>query len=148
MSNKYEKNVVKGVETLSKLPYHKPDVFFYPTLMSSKRVADAKLWAYYFFLHTTEDLAKNPGISWADRHRHPEGSNEMYLIIGDKDAITVEVTLGHDDEMETYEVASHGAVYMPAGLTHSIKPIKMTPGKSGGILAIVSSGEYVCLPPK
>ncbi len=148
MSNKFEKNVVKGVKTERSLPYHKPDVFFYPTLMSSKRVPGAKLWSYYFFLHANEDLAKNPAISWADRHRHPEGSNEMYLIIGDPEAITVEVTLGHKEEMETYEITSPGAAYIPAGLTHSIKPIKMTPGKSGGILAIVSSGEYICLPPK
>ena len=148
MGKKYEKNIVKGVKTVKSLPYHKPDVFFYPTLMSSKRVSDAKLWAYYFFLHTTEDLAKNPTISWADRHRHPEGANEMYLIIGDPGAITVEVTLGDDKEMEVYEVTSPGAAYIPAGVTHSIKPIKVTPNKCGGILAIVSNGEYECLPPK
>ncbi len=145
---KYAKNVVSGVKSVRSLPYHKPDVFFYPIIMGKNRVSDAKLWAYYFFLHVTEDLAKNPQVSWAERHRHPEGSNEMYLIIGDSGAITVEVTLGDDDEMETYEVTSPGAVYIPARLTHSIKPIKMTPGKCGGILAIVSNGEYITLPPK
>lgn len=148
MSKKFEKNVVKGVKTVKSLPFHKPDRFFYPILMGKNRVPDAKLWCYYFFLHVTEDLAKNPAVSWADRHRHPEGSNEMYLIIGDSEAVTVEVTLGNRDEMETYEVSSPGAVYIPAGITHSIKPIKMTSGKTGGILAIVSSGEYITLPPK
>jgi len=148
MSKKYAQNVVKGVKTVRSLPYHKPDAFFYPLLMGKERVPNAKLWTYYFFLHTTEDLAKNPQISWADRHRHPEGSDEEYLIIGDPEAITVEVTLGDDKEMERYEVTSPGAVFIPAGLTHSIKPIRMKPGKCGGILAIVSNGEYLCLPPK
>ena len=148
MDNKYEKYVKKGVKTVRALPFHKPDVFFYPILMGKDRVPDANLWAYYFFLHVTEDLAKNPGISWADRHRHPEGSDEMYLIIGDSGAITVEITLGDSEEVETYEVTSPGSVFIPAGITHSIKPIKMTPGKCGGILAIVSNGEYICLPPK
>jgi len=148
MNNKYEKYIQKGFKVVKSLPYHKPDKFFYPILMSSKRVKESNFWVYYFFLHVTEDLAKNPTVAWAERHRHPEGSDEMYLIIGDKGAITVEVTLGDEDEMEIYEVESPGAVFIPAGTTHSIKPIKMTPGKSGGILAIVSSGEYICLPPK
>ena len=116
--------------------------------MSDKRVPDAKFWVYYFFLHVNQDLAKNPTVSWAERHRHPEGSNETYLIIGDNEALTVEVTLGDDAEMETYEVTSPGAAYIPAGVSHSIKPIKMTPGKCGAILAVVSNGEYICLPPK
>ena len=147
MSNKFEKYVQRGVKTAKTLPYHKPDKFFYPLLMSSRSVPGAKFWTYYFFLHITEDLAKNPAISWADRHRHPKGSNEMYLVIGDSGAITVEVTLGNGDEMETYEITSPGSVYIPAGISHSIKPIKMTPNKTGGILAIVSNGEYNCLPP-
>ncbi|MHA1785756.1 MAG: hypothetical protein ACTSVY_05760 [Candidatus Helarchaeota archaeon] len=147
MNEKFKKYICKGVKTVKSLPYHKPDKFFYPLLMSSRRVPDANMWCYYFFLHVSEDLAKNPGLSWAERHRHPDGSNEMYLIIGDSGAITVEVTLGNGDEMETYEIKSPGSVYIPAGITHSIKPIKMTPGKSGGILAIVSNGEYICLPP-
>ncbi|HUX99627.1 MAG TPA: hypothetical protein VMV49_08745 [Candidatus Deferrimicrobium sp.] len=148
MEKRYAKNVVKGVKTVKSLPYHKPDVFFYPVLMGKNRVPDAKIWSYYFFLHVTEDLAKNPQISWAERHRHPEGSDETYLIIGDSGAITVEVTLGDNNEMETYEITSPGAVFIPAGKSHSIKPIKMTPGKCGGILAIVTNGDYVCLPPK
>ena len=147
MSKKYEKNVVKGVKTVRSLPYHKPDKFFYPLIMSDKRVPDAKFWIYYFFLHVTEDLAKHPTVSWAERHRHPEGSNETYLVIGDNGALTVEVTLGNNAEMETYEVTSPGAVFIPAGISHSIKPIKMQAGKTGGILAIVSNGEYICLPP-
>ncbi|NVM54075.1 MAG: hypothetical protein HWN66_10280 [Candidatus Helarchaeota archaeon] len=148
MSKRYAKNVVSGVKTERSLPFHKPDIFFYPILMGKNRVPDAKLWVYYFFLHVTEDLAKNPQVSWADRHRHPEGSDEIYLIIGDTAAITVEVTLGDSHEMETYEIKSPGAVFIPAGITHSIKPIKMTPGKCGAILAIVSNGEYITLPPK
>ena len=148
MSEKYKKYVCPGVKTVKTLPYHRPDKFFYPLLMSNKRVPENEaFWCYYVFIHTTEDLAKNPTISWADRHRHPEGSNEMYLIIGDAKAITVEVTIGNEDEIETYEISSPGSVFIPAGITHSIKPIRMTPGKSGGILAVVSSGEYVCLPP-
>jgi len=148
MNKKYSQNIVKGVKTVRALPYHKPDVFFYPILMGKDRVPDAKIWVYYFFLHVTEDLAKNPEISWADRHRHPEGIDECYLIFGDSNAITVEVTLGDSKEMETYEVTSPSAVFIPAGITHSIKPIRMTAGKCGGILAIVSNGEYICLPPE
>ncbi|TFF90847.1 MAG: hypothetical protein EU548_00910 [Promethearchaeota archaeon] len=147
MKNKFERFIQEGFKTVKSVPYHKPDKFFYPLLMSSKSVEGANFWVYYFFLHVNEDLAKNPTVSWAERHRHPEGSDEIYLIIGDPDAITVEVTLGNNDEMETYEVKSPGSVYIPAGITHSIKPIKMTPGKCGGILAIVSNGEYKTLPP-
>ena len=147
MSGKYEQNVCRGVKTVKSLPYHMPDKFFYPLLMSNKRVPGANFWCYYFFLHVNEDLAKHPDISWADRHRHPKGSDEMYLVIGDKDAITVEVTLGNGEEMETYQVSSPGSVYIPSTISHSIKPVKLTQGKSGGILAIVSNGEYICLPP-
>ena len=146
-NNKFKKNIVQGVKTVKSLPYHKPDAFFYPLLMSSRQVPDANFWVYYFYLHVSEDLAKNPTVSWAERHRHPDGSNEMYLVIGDPGAITVEVTLGNADEMETYEVSSPASVYIPAGITHSIKPVRMTPNKTGGILAIVSNGEYICLPP-
>ncbi|MHA1263765.1 MAG: hypothetical protein ACTSRS_00875 [Candidatus Helarchaeota archaeon] len=148
MNRKFAQNVVSGVKVVKQLPYHKPDKFFYPLLMSKLRVPDAKFWVYYFFLHVTEDLAKNPQISWAERHRHPEGSDEIYVIIGDPGAITVEVTLGNTEEMETYEITSPGSVFIPAGVTHSIKPIRMTAGKSGAILAVVSNGEYICLPPQ
>ncbi|MHA1230690.1 MAG: hypothetical protein ACTSRP_06715 [Candidatus Helarchaeota archaeon] len=145
---KYEKNVCQGVKTVKSLPYHFPEKFFYPILMSSRRVPDGKFWTYYFYIpEISEDLARNPTISWADRHRHPEGSNELYLVIGDPGAITVEVTLGNGDEVEVYTVSSPGAVYIPAGLSHSIKPVKMIPKKAGGIIAIVSNGEYICLPP-
>jgi len=148
MSEKYKKYVCPGVKTVKSLPYHKPDKFFYPLLMSNVRVPENNaFWCYYVFFHTNEDLAKNPAISWAERHRHPEGSNEMYLIIGDAKALTVEVSLGHDAEMEKYEISSPGSVFIPAGITHNIKPIRMTPGLSGGILAVVSHGEYICLPP-
>lgn len=147
MPKKYEKYVARGIKTIKSLPYHKPDKFFYPILMNSKRVPESKFWCYYFFLHVTEDLAKNPTISWADRHRHPEGTDEMYLIIGDPGAITVEVTLGNGDDMETFEITSPGSVYIPSGISHSIKPIKMIPNKAGAILAVVSNGEYKCLPP-
>lgn len=148
MSGKYAQNVVSGVKTVRSLPYHKPDTFFYPILMSNKRVPDAKMWSYYFFLEVTEDFARHPQISWADRHRHPEGSDETYFILGQPNAIKVSVTLGDSDEMETYEVSSPGAVFIPAGVTHSIKPIYGTPGKFGGIMAVVTNGEYICLPPK
>jgi len=148
MSKKYAQNVVKGVKTVRSLPYHKPDAFFYPVLMGKERVPNAKLWTYYFFLHTTEDLAKNPQISWADRHRHPDGSDEMYVIFGQPGAITAEISLGDSNEIETYEVTSPGAVFIPAGLTHSIKPIRMLPNMYGGIMAIVTNGDYICLPPK
>ncbi len=149
MGKKYAQNVVSGVKTVRSLPYHKPDKFFYPILMSNKRVPNAKMWSYYFFLHSiSQNVADNPAISWADRHRHPEGSNECYFIIGQKGAVTVSVTLGNSGEMETYEVESPGAVFIPAGLTHSIKPIKMKEGATGGIMAVVTNGEYICLPPK
>lgn len=148
MGKQYEHLVVSGVKTVKSLAFHKPYKFFYPILMSEKRVPNAKFWIYYFFLHVTEDLAKNPQISWADRHRHPIGSDETYVIIGDPGAITVEVTLGDSNEMEIYEITSPGSAFIPAGITHSIKPIRMTPGKCGAIMAIVSNGEYVCLPPK
>ncbi|MHA1269884.1 MAG: hypothetical protein ACTSPY_08885 [Candidatus Helarchaeota archaeon] len=148
MLKKFEKNICRGVKTAKSLPYHMPEKFFYPILMSSRRVPDSRFWCYYFYIpNISEDLAKNPGISWADRHRHPEGTDEIYMIIGDPGAITVEVSLGNGDEMEIYEISSPGSVFIPAGISHSIKPIKMIPNKSGGIIAIVSNGEYKCLPP-
>lgn len=150
MSKKYAKHVVSGLKTVRSLPYHKPDKFFYPILMSSKRAPESKFWTYYFILPMTEGLAKNPTVSWAERHRHPEGSEELYLVVGEPGAITAEITLGDSDEMEIYTVTSPGAVFIPAGVTHSIKPVKMTPGKIGGIIAVVhnATGEYICLPPK
>ncbi|MBZ9607235.1 hypothetical protein G9F73_005270 [Clostridium estertheticum] len=66
----------------------------------------------------------------------------MYLILGEENAATIAVTLGDD----YYEIKTPGAVYIPAGVPHSIKMIDGVVIKFGGACPIFSGTEYITKP--
>lgn len=146
---KFDKYVVKGIKWDKSLPYHVtkigPPFNKWPILMdgSEKRVSGAKIWAYYmFFNNATPDLAKMQ-LKWADRHRHPN-FDETYIVMGEKESFTVEITLNE----EVFHLTPPSAAFIPTGITHSIKPLDFTDGATGGLIASVKSGEYLCIPPE
>ncbi|MDT8272728.1 MAG: hypothetical protein RRA35_06015, partial [Desulfomonilia bacterium] len=73
---------------------------------------------------------------------HKHDFDEMYLMIGDEKAITFGVELAD----EYYEVSTPGAVYIPKGTPHAIRPVGGTPGLSGGLIPVCLNGEYITLP--
>jgi len=137
--NKYDHLIVRRPAPVSSLPHHEnaPDVQ-YPVLMSKSLVPEADVWITHLFAsRIPEALAQNiQSFGKASRHKH--SAPEIYIFVGDEDALTAEITLGD----ETYEVSSPGCVYIPAGLPHSIRPIKAVAGKSAGFIPVVLAGEY------
>ncbi len=89
-----------------------------------------------FIKEITQDLIDSIDLFKAHPHKHD--FDEMYLMIGDPSAITFEVLL----DKERFEVSSPGAVYIPEGLPHGIRPIKASVGLSGGLIPICLNGEY------
>jgi len=144
MSNrKYEHLIVRKPINVNELPDHElSDVIPFPVLMCNELVKDAKAWALYMFIKeiTQEMVDLMDAVGKATPHRHE--FDEMYLMIGEENAITFEVMLGD----ETYEVATPGAVYIPQGTAHAIRPVKATVGLSGGLIPVCLNGEYVTLP--
>ena len=140
---KNEYLIVREPINVNELPDHKlSDVIPFPVLMCKDLVPEAKAWALYMFIKeiTQEMVDLMDAVGKATPHRHD--FDEMYLMIGEENAITFEVML---DE-EFYEVATPGAVYIPKGLPHAIRPVKATVGLTGGLIPVCLNGEYVTLP--
>ncbi|MEW6201479.1 MAG: hypothetical protein AB1546_05865 [bacterium] len=139
MNNKYEHLIVRRPVAVSSLPHHEnmPGVQ-YPVLMSKSLVAEADVWVGFLFASKVpEILAENiQHFGRAVRHKH--SAPEIYIFIGDEEAITAEITLGD----EKYEVSSPCCVYIPAGLPHDIRPIRAVAGKAAGFIPVVLAGEY------
>jgi len=131
--------IVRKPINVNELPDHElGDVIPFPVLMSKDLVPEAKAWACYMFIKeiTQEMIGLMDTVGKATEHRHD--FDELYLMIGDKDAITFEVMLGE----EFYEVATPASVYLPKGLPHSIRPIRATAGLCGGLIPVCLNGEY------
>jgi len=145
---KFDKYVVKGIKWQKSLPYHVskigPPFNKWPILMdgSEKRVSGARIWAYYMFFNDANPGLAKMQLKWADRHRHPD-IDETYLVLGQRDSFKVEITL---DE-EVFHLTPPSAAFIPSGFTHSIKPIEFGEGATGGLVATVTNGEYLCIPP-
>ena len=143
MSETYAHLIVRRPVLVNELPAHDlSQVIPYPVLMSKAQVPEAEAWALYLYIKEITQELKDIAIA-TDRavpHRHE--FDEMYLMIGEENAITVEVELGG----ETYRVATPGAVYIPRNLPHAIRPVDATVGLSGGLIPVCLSGEYITLP--
>ncbi|MBN1637303.1 MAG: hypothetical protein JW920_12360 [Deltaproteobacteria bacterium] len=140
---KNERLIVRQPINVNELPDHElSDVIPFPILMCKDLVPEAKAWALYLFIKeiTREMVDLMDGVGKATAHKHD--FDEMYLMIGDKNAIVFEVMLGD----EFYEVATPGAVYVPKGLPHAIRPVKATVGLTGGLIPVCLNGEYITLP--
>ena len=66
---------------------------------------------------------------YVELHKHE--ASQLYALIGD---LTYEVTL----EDERHEVTGPAAVFIPAGMTHSLCPLR----GSGYIVTVVRAGKY------
>jgi len=145
MSGRYEHLIVREAVNVNELPDHNlSQAIPYPVLMSNELVPEAKAWAMYLFVKeiTQEIIDMVMSVDRATAHIHEY--DEMYLMIGDKDAVTFEVMLGD----EFYKVATPGAVYIPANTPHGIRPVAATVGLTGGLIPVCLNGEYVTLPVK
>jgi len=137
--NKYEYLVVNRPVAVSELPHHENmPMVKYPVLMSNALVPEANVWATFLFMNQIpEYIAENiRDFGKASLHKHD--APEIYIFIGEDEAIVAEVTLGD----ETYEVSSPGCVYIPPGLPHAIQPVRAKAGKSAGFIPVVLAGEY------
>ena len=67
--------------------------------------------------------------SFVEPHKHQ--ANQVYIII---DALAVEVILNG----ERHEVSGPAGIFIPAGMTHTIRPLK----GSGYIVAVTEVGKY------
>lgn len=139
MAKKYERFITRKPVNQTDLPHHEmAGAVPFPVLVGSDLIPEANTWVAYMFVNPMpEALAKviqNVGKALPHKHDNPE----IYLIIGDQDAITAEVQM---DE-EIYEVSSPAAVYIPPGVPHSIKPLRATPGKAAGFIPIYLDGKY------
>ncbi len=143
MSDVFAHLIVRRPVLVSELPAHDfSQAIPYPVLMSKAQVPEANAWALYLYIKEITQQLKDLAIG-TDRalpHRHT--FDEMYLLIGDENAITFEVELGG----ETYRVSTPGAVYIPRELPHAIRPVDATVGLSGGLIPVCLSGEYITLP--
>ncbi len=143
MSDLFAHLIVRRPVLVSELPAHDfSQAIPYPILMSKAQVPEANAWALYLYIKEITQQLKDLAIG-TDRalpHRHT--FDEMYLLIGDENAITFEVELGD----ETYRVSTPGAVYIPRELPHAIRPVDATVGLSGGLIPVCLSGEYITLP--
>ncbi|MEW5946125.1 MAG: hypothetical protein AB1742_08005 [bacterium] len=139
-AGKYEHLIVRRPVPVSSLPHHEnmPSVQ-YPVLMSKSLVPEADVWATMLFASSIPDILAENIQSFGRAAPHKHTAPEIYILVGDDDAIAAEITLGG----EKYEVSSPCCVYIPAGLPHSIRPIRARAGKAAGFIPVVLSGEYV-----
>jgi len=143
MSEIYAHLIVRRPVLVTELPAHDfSQAIPYPVLMSRAQVPEANAWALYLYIREITQELKDIAIGTDRAVPHWHTFDEMYLMIGDENAITFEVELGG----ETYRVATPGAVYIPRDLPHAIRPVDATVGLSGGLIPVCLSGEYITLP--
>ncbi|MGC9324117.1 MAG: hypothetical protein ACP5G0_05130 [Desulfomonilia bacterium] len=143
MSKKFEHLIVRRPMNVTELPSHDfSQVIPYPVLMCNELVPEANAWVLYLFIKEITQELKDIAIKTDRAVPHKHTFDEMYLMIGDTDAITFEVML--DDEV--YQVSTPAAVYIPKDIPHAIRPVDATVGMSGGLIPVCLNGEYVTLP--
>ena len=137
--------IVEGYQWASNIPSHNEGIGGkgFPMLMSGDLVPEAKCWICPTLLENTPELclAINSGMSPAAKpHTHTD--DEMYLILGEENASVIRIQL--DDEF--YTVVPPAAVYVPAGVVHSIEAVYATPQKWGGSCAVFLGKDYITYP--
>lgn len=137
---KYEHLIVKRPVPVSSLPHHENEpAVEYPVLMSKSLVPEADVWVTQLFASCIPEILAENIESFGKALRHKHNAPELYILVGDEEAITAEITLGD----EKYEISSPCCVYIPAGLPHDIRPTRAQAGKAAGFIPVVLSGEYV-----
>jgi len=127
MPQKYKGCVVSYPKIVDKLPKHAEGK--YAILMSNELVPEAD----FFIVGGT--MKKIHQAEPIEKHTHD--TSEVYLFLGSKGAVEVEIEL--DDEK--YTIISPGAVFVPKGVKHLFR----YKGMSGPatVVAIVRDGEYI-----
>lgn len=139
--------VVQGYHWSESLSSHKGSVGGkgFPILLSSALVEEANTWICPAMPPHTPEMchAINSGAGYAGAtlHYHDTG-DELYLILGDSGAITIRVSLNG----EVFDLQPPAAVYMPAGVVHTLDPVQAEVGKFGGPCAIFAGREYTTVP--
>ncbi|MBW6410690.1 cupin domain-containing protein [Clostridium weizhouense] len=143
MDNKHL--IVRGMHWVNELSHHEGSINGkgFPVLMSNDLVPEAKVWVCPALMKVDGRVSQAVASGTMGKAvPHIHDGDEMYLILGEENSITVAVTLGDD----YYEVTPPSAVYIPAGLPHSICPIKVEEGKFGGACPIYFGKEYITKP--
>lgn len=140
-----EKLIVRGMQWVKELPHHEGQITEkgYPVIMSNDFVDEAKVWVCPALMTADEKISKAIEMGMMGKAvPHVHNGDEMYLIIGEEGSTTVAVTLGDD----YYELTTPAAVYIPAGLPHSITPIHAKPGLFGGACPVYFGTSYETFP--
>ena len=145
MAKQYEHLIINGIRWVDSLPDHEGSVGGkgFPILMNGDLVPEAEAWVCPTVFQITgrqsEIVAAGTG---AKANPHIHDADEMYLIVGEKGAVEFCITLGDD----VYYLESPSAVYIPAGLPHSIRPTRFDEGCYGGSCQVYLSRDYVTRP--
>lgn len=143
MSQQYEYCIVRSPVNVNELPHHDfSQAIPYPVLMSKEIVPEAKAWVLYLYIKEITEELKKTAIASDRATPHMHDYDEMYLMIGDENAITFEIMLGD----ETYNVSTPAAVYIPRNTPHAIRPVDATVGLTGGLIPVCLNGEYITKP--
>ncbi len=145
MERKYEHLIVRGMQWVKNLPHHEGAIGEqgYPVIMSNDLVPEAKVWVCPALMVGDEKICKAIEMGMMGKAvPHIHNGDEMYLIVGEDNAATIAVTLGDD----YYELTTPAAVYVPAGLPHSIAATKAEVGKFSGACPVYFGTSYDTLP--
>ncbi|MCK8060907.1 MULTISPECIES: hypothetical protein [unclassified Fusibacter] len=141
----YENLIVRGMQWVKELPHHEGQITEkgYPVIMSNDLVKEAQVWVCPALMVADERVSKAIEMGMMGKAvPHVHDGDEMYLIVGEEGSTTVAVTLGED----YYELTTPAAVYIPAGLPHSITPLRATSGKFGGACPVFFGTSYETYP--
>ena len=127
MSKKYEHCIVSKPKIIDEFEAHVPGK--YQIMMDSQLVPGADFFVAGGIHHK---IYQSEPISY--KHSHEE--SEVYLYISKKGDAEVEVEL----EDETYRLTTPCAVYVPKGVKHTYRYIRIDGPLT--VVAIVRSGEY------
>lgn len=142
---KYENLIMKGYTYRDSLPFYEGNLNGkgFPIMLDSSRLSSSKLWVSAVIGRITKEDSEavaDGKMGMAKAHIHP--ADMVYLLLGEQDSVTAEVTLGND----VYTVTAPSSVFIPAGLPHGIRATEAKEGMFGGICAIYYDGEYDARP--
>lgn len=116
----------------------------YPILLSVHFLKEAKTWICPALMSRSEEECeqlRTGNCARATPHFHDNG-DEMYMILGEEDSVTIRITLDGEEHI----VRPPAAVYIPAYVSHTLDGIDGTAGLYGGPCAIFSGPLYMPIP--
>ena len=140
-----ESLIVRDIQWVESLPDHEGSVGGkgFPILMNGSLVPQANAWLCpTLFLATQRQVRIVEAGTGPKANPHIHDGDEMYLILGAPGMVEFEITLGEDG----YHLKSPCAVYIPAGVPHSIRASKFTEGAYDGSCQIYLDRDYVTRP--